>query len=216
MVHGTNQEALAETAMQVQCVSSMPTIQIFGNLFDSGETESILTQAESLAGPIDILVNNAGIHRDNLLMRMKYEEWNAVLRVNLEGPFLLCRAAIKSMLRQRYGRIINITSAVATMGNAGQTNYCASKAGLIGFTKALAREVATRNVTANCVAPGLIDSQMTRSLSDAQGQTIINSIPMRRMGVADDVAAACVFLASEEAQYITGQTIHVNGGLEMV
>ena len=162
-----------------------------------------------------VLVNNAGITRDNLLMRMKDEEWNAVLEANLSAVFKLCRTAIRGMLKARYGRIINITSVVGASGNAGQANYAAAKAGLIGFTKSLAQEVAARGITVNAVAPGMIDTDMTRALTEAQRAALLERIPAGRLGAADEIAAAVGFLASDGAAYITGETLHVNGGMYM-
>jgi len=162
---------------------------------------------------LDYLVNNAGITRDNLLMRMREEEWDAVLAVNLKGVFNFCRAAVRPMVSQSFGRIVNISSVVGVMGNVGQANYSASKAGVIGLTKSLAREVAGRNITVNCVAPGYIKTAMTEALSEAVKKAFLDMIPMKRMGTAEDVAQAVKFLLSEQAAYITGQVIHVNGGM---
>jgi 3-oxoacyl-[acyl-carrier protein] reductase len=164
---------------------------------------------------VDILVSNAGVTRDGLLMRMKDEDWSGVLRVNLDSYFRLSRAALRGMMRRRHGRIIGITSVVGVTGNAGQTNYAASKAGMIGFTRALAQEVASRNVTVNCIAPGFIESPMTDALSADQKAQILKTIPMSRLGAGTDVAAACVYLAGEAGGYVTGQTLHVNGGMAM-
>jgi len=165
---------------------------------------------------VDILVNNAGINRDGLFVRMSDDDWDAVLEVNLTAAFRLTRELTHPMMRRRFGRIINISSVVGVAGNPGQANYCASKAGLIGFTKSLAQEIATRNVTVNCVAPGFIESAMTEKLNDKQRESIMGGIPMRRMGTGDDIAASVLYLASNEAGYVTGQTIHVNGGMLMV
>lgn len=162
-----------------------------------------------------VLVNNAGITRDNLLMRMKDEEWNTVIAANLTSVFKLCRHFMRSMLKARYGRIINLTSVVATSGNAGQANYSAAKAGIIGFTKSLAQEIASRGVTVNAVAPGMIDTDMTRVLTEAQRTAMLSRIPAGRLGTADEIAAAVAFLASTDAGYITGETLHINGGLYM-
>jgi 3-oxoacyl-[acyl-carrier protein] reductase len=164
-------------------------------------------------GRLDYLVNNAGIARDNLLMRMREEEWDAVLAVNLKGVFNFCRAAVRPMVSQSFGRIVNISSVVGVMGNAGQANYSASKAGVIGLTKSLAREVAGRNITVNCVAPGYIQTAMTEGLPEAVKKAFLEMIPMKRMGTPEDVARAVKFLLSEQAAYITGQIIHVNGGM---
>lgn len=186
------------------------------NLSDSSAVDALVGRAESGAGPLDILVANAGVTRDNLLLRMKDEEWDSVIRVNLESYFRLSRAALKGMMKRRHGRIIGITSVVGVTGNPGQTNYAASKAGMIGFSKALAQEVASRNVTVNTIAPGFIASPMTDALNEAQQSTILGRIPGGRLGTGGEVAAAAVYLASDEAAYVTGQTLHVNGGMAMV
>ncbi len=178
----------------------------------NGLVEKAVTMAEGL----DILVNNAGITRDGLILRMKDEDWQEVIKVNLESAFRLCRSAVKVMMKNRFGRIVNITSIVGVTGNPGQVNYCAAKAGLIGFSKALAAEIAGRNVTVNCVAPGFIQSPMTDILADAQKEHLLKGIPMGRMGNPEEIAAAVAFLASDNAGYITGQTIHVNGGMAMI
>lgn len=170
----------------------------------------------SEVGPLDILVNNAGLTRDNLALRMKAEEWQSVLDVNLTATFRLIQAVLKGMMKQRYGRIINITSIVGVTGNPGQANYAASKAGMIGMTKSLAAEVASRGITLNCVAPGFIKTAMTDALSDSQQDALRNAIPMQRMGSVEEIAAAVAFLASDEAAYISGQTLHVNGGMAMI
>ena len=186
------------------------------NLSNPDEVDQLLPRAlEVLGGRLDILVNNAGITRDNLAMRMKDEEFREVIAVNLEAAFRLMRAACKPMMKARSGRIVNITSVVAVTGNPGQVNYVASKAGLIGMSKALAQEVASRGITVNCVAPGFITSAMTEALNDAQRGTILGRIPMGAMGSGVDIGAAVVYLASEEARYVTGQTLHVNGGMAM-
>ncbi|HJW77598.1 MAG TPA: 3-oxoacyl-ACP reductase FabG, partial [Beijerinckiaceae bacterium] len=166
-------------------------------------------------GGLDILVNNAGVTRDNLFLRMKDEEWETVIAVNLTAAFRLSRAAVKGMMRRRYGRIVNIGSVVGSTGNPGQGNYAASKAGLIGMTKALAAEVASRSITVNCVAPGFIASPMTEALTEKRREAILSTVPMGRLGVGADVAAAVVYLASAEAAYVTGHTVHVNGGMAM-
>jgi len=166
-------------------------------------------------GNIGILVNNAGITRDNLLMRMKDEEWDAIMDTNLKSVFRMSRAVLRNMMKARQGRIISIASVVGVMGNAGQTNYSAAKAGIIGFSKSLAREVGSRNITVNCVAPGFIDTDMTRALPDAQREALLSHIPLGRLGQVDDIAAAVAFLASPQAGYVTGTTLHVNGGMYM-
>lgn len=162
-----------------------------------------------------ILVNNAGITRDNLLMRMKDEEWEDIIRTNLSSVYRMCKAALRGMMKAREGRMINITSVVGAMGNAGQTNYAAAKAGIIGFTKSLAREVGSRNITVNAVAPGFIDTDMTRVLPEESRKALLDNIPLGRLGAADDIAGVVAFLCSEDAAYITGETIHVNGGMYM-
>ena len=187
------------------------------NLGDSAAVDALVPSAvEALVGKLDILVNNAGVTRDNLIMRMKDEEWMDVIRINLEANFRLARAAAKPMMKARFGRIISITSVVGATGNPGQANYAASKAGVTGMTKALAQELASRGVTANCVAPGFIATAMTAELPDAQKDALNTRIPAGRMGEGSDIAAAVVYLASKEAGYVTGQTLHVNGGMAML
>ncbi len=186
------------------------------NLSDKDSVEALVPSAEEKLGGLDILVNNAGITRDNLFMRLKDEDWDSVLAVNLTAAFRLSRAAVKSMMRRRYGRIVAIGSVVGTTGNPGQGNYAAAKAGLIGMSKALAAEVASRNITVNVVAPGFIESPMTQALNDKQREGILSGVPMGRLGAGGDVAAAVAFLASTEAGYVTGQTLHVNGGMAMI
>ncbi len=186
------------------------------NLADGAAVDSLVPQAvDALGGKLDILVNNAGVTRDNLLMRMKDEEFEDVIRINLEAAFRLMRAAAKPMMRARFGRIVSITSVVGVTGNPGQANYVASKAALIGMTKAVAQELATRNITVNAVAPGFMASAMTDALNDQQRASILSRIPVGAMGTGEDVGAACVYLASREAGYVTGQTLHVNGGMAM-
>ncbi len=186
------------------------------NLRDKADVEKLAAEAEKALGHIDILVNNAGLTRDTLLMRMKDEDWDDVLHVNLTSTFILTRAVLKGMMKRRAGRVIGITSVVGVTGNPGQTNYAASKAAMIGFSKSLAGEVATRNITINCVAPGFIETAMTEELPEKVKESILSSIPARRMGTSDEIASSVVYLASDEAQYITGQTIHVNGGMAMI
>ena len=185
------------------------------NLSDAAAVDALFDKAEELVGQIDILVCNAGITKDNLILRMKDDDFNHVLDVNLKSTFILNRNAIKKMMRRKYGRIINIASVVGVTGNPGQCNYVASKAGMIGMSKSLAQEVATRGITINCVAPGFIQSPMTDILNDAQREVILNKIPAGKMGESSDIAKAVAFLASEEASYITGHTLHVNGGMFM-
>ena len=186
------------------------------DLSDKAAATKLVEETQGAMGGLDILVNNAGITRDSLMMRMKDEDWEAVLEVNLTATFRLARAALRPMVKQRWGRIIGITSTVGVTGNPGQANYSASKAGMIGMTKALAAEVAARGITVNCVAPGFITTAMTDALDDKQKQRVIGAIPSARLGAPGDVAASVVFLASEEAGYITGQTLHVNGGMAMI
>ena len=186
------------------------------NLSDPAAVDALVPQAVEALGQLDILVNNAGVTRDNLAMRMKDEEWSDVIRINLEAAFRLARAALKPMMRARFGRIISITSVVGATGNPGQANYAASKAGLVGMSKALAQEVASRGITVNCVAPGFIESPMTDALNEQQKTQILSTIPAGRLGAGADVATACVYLASQEAAYVTGQTLHVNGGMAMI
>jgi 3-oxoacyl-[acyl-carrier protein] reductase len=185
------------------------------NLADKEAVEALVPGAEAAMGGLDILVNNAGITRDGLFMRMKDDDWETVIAVNLTAAFRLSRAAVKGMMRRRHGRIVNIGSVVGSTGNPGQGNYAASKAGLIGMSKALAAEVASRGITVNTVAPGFIESPMTDALNDKQREAILGSVPAGRLGTGGDVAAAVVYLSSDEATYVTGQTLHVNGGMAM-
>ncbi|MDP1600034.1 3-oxoacyl-[acyl-carrier-protein] reductase [Phenylobacterium sp.] len=213
VLSGTREAALQDLAQ----VLGERTSAVAANLSDAESVDGLIARAEEAAGAgLDILVANAGITRDGLLMRMKDEDWDAVLKVNLESYFRLSRAAMRGMMKRRSGRIIGITSVVGVMGNPGQANYAASKAGMIGFSKALAQEVATRGITVNCVAPGFIESPMTDALNEQQKAQILSTIPAGRLGSGGDVAAACVYLASNEAGYMTGQTLHVNGGMAMI
>jgi 3-oxoacyl-[acyl-carrier protein] reductase len=191
-------------------------VALVANLSDGASVDRLVPQAVEALGKLDILVNNAGVTRDNLTMRMKDEEWSEVIRVNLEAAFRLARAAAKPMMRARFGRIISITSVVGTTGNPGQANYAASKAGLVGMSKAMAQEVASRGITVNCIAPGFIRSAMTEALPDTQKAALLGRIPAGDLGAGEDVAAASVYLASREAGYVTGQTLHVNGGMAMI
>ncbi|OHD03018.1 MAG: 3-oxoacyl-[acyl-carrier-protein] reductase [Sphingomonadales bacterium GWF1_63_6] len=187
------------------------------NLSDPASVDALVPQAvEALGGKLDILVNNAGVTRDNLILRMKDEEWSTVIAVNLEAAFRLCRAVAKPMMKARFGRIISITSVVGVTGNPGQSNYCASKAGIIGMSKSLGQELASRGITVNCVAPGFIRSAMTDALNDAQKGAILQKIPVGDLGDGADIGAAVVYLASREAGYVNGQTLHVNGGMAMI
>lgn len=213
VLSGTREAVLRELAAQFGERTSV----VAANLSDPAAVDGLIDAAEAAAGaPVDILVANAGITRDGLLLRMKDEDWDAVIKVNLESYFRLARAATKGMMRRRFGRIIGITSVVGVTGNPGQANYAASKAGMIGFSKALGQEVATRGITVNCVAPGFIESPMTGALNEQQKTQILATIPSGRLGSGADVAAACVYLASDEAGYVTGQTLHVNGGMAMI
>ena len=186
------------------------------DLADAAAADALVPAVEAALGSVDILVNNAGVTRDGLLMRMKDADWDSVLAINLTAAFRLSRAALKGMVRRRYGRIINITSVVGVSGNVGQANYAAAKAGLIGMSKSLAAEVATRDITVNCIAPGLIASPMTDALDQKQRGEILAGVPMRRLGSGAEIGAAAVYLASSEAAYVTGQTLHVNGGMAMI
>jgi len=186
------------------------------NLADQEDVENLLPAAEAAMGHVDILINNAAITRDNIFMRLKDEDWDQVLAVDLTAAFRLARAAVRGMIRRRFGRIIGITSVVGVTGNAGQANYAAAKAGMIGMTKSLAQEVASRGVTVNAVAPGFIETAMTDALSDKQKEMILARVPAGRLGSPNDVAAATLYLASLEGAYVTGQTLHVNGGMAMI
>jgi 3-oxoacyl-[acyl-carrier protein] reductase len=186
------------------------------DLADAAAVEALVPAAEAAMGSLDILVNNAGVTRDNLFMRMKDAEWDTVIAVDLTAAFRLSRACLKGMMRRRFGRIVGVTSIVGVTGNPGQGNYAAAKAGMIGMSKALAAEVASRGITVNCIAPGFIASPMTDTLNDKQRESILASVPMGRLGVGADIGAAAVYLASDEAAYITGQTVHVNGGMAMI
>lgn len=211
-ISGTRQAALEAFAAELggERVHVVP-----GDLSDKASVEALVPAAEVALGGLDILVNNAGITRDNLVLRMKDDEWDAVIAVNLSAAFRLSRAAVKGMMKRRHGRIVNIGSVVGATGNPGQVNYAAAKAGLVGMTKALAAEVATRNLTVNCIAPGFITSPMTDALNDKQREGILGRVPMGRLGTGTDIAAAAIYLASDEAAYVTGQTLHVNGGMAM-
>ena len=191
-------------------------VALAANLSEAAAVDALVPRAVEALGRLDILVNNAGVTRDNLAMRMKDEEWADVIRINLEAAFRLSRAALKPMMRAKYGRIISITSVVGTTGNPGQANYAASKAGIVGMSKAMAQEVASRNITVNCIAPGFIRSAMTDALPDAQKETLMTRIPAGRLEEGDDIATAAIYLASREAAYVTGQTVHVNGGMAML
>ena len=209
-----DQAATDAIVAELQAAGSK-ALAVVGNVTMAADVERMIDAATEAFGRVDILVNNAGITRDGLLMRMKDEDWDAVLNVNLKGAFLCTRAAFKVMSKQRYGRIVNIASVVGQMGNAGQANYCASKAGLIGLTKSNARELAKRSITVNAVAPGFIATAMTDALSEKVRDELTAQIPLERLGSADDIANAVVFLASEQSAYITGHVLSVNGGMYM-
>jgi len=209
---GRNREALDALAVELGDRSHV----VVGDLGDTESADAMMSAAADAMGGIDILVNNAGLARDNLAMRIKDEDWQAVIDVNLTATFRLSRAVLRGMMKARWGRIINVTSIVGVTGNPGQTNYAASKAGIIGMSKSMAGEVATRGITVNCIAPGFIATPMTESLSDDQREKLTAAVPAGRLGAPEDVAACAVFLASEEAAYVTGQTLHVNGGMAMI
>ena len=209
---GTRRAVLDELAAEL---GGERVAVVEANLADKDAVEALLPAAESALGGLDILINNAGITRDNLFMRMKDEEWEQVIAVNLTAAFRLSRAAVKGMMRRRSGRIVNIGSVVGSTGNPGQGNYAAAKAGLVGMTKALAAEVASRGITVNCIAPGFISSPMTDALNEKQREGILARVPAGRLGEGAEVAAACLYLASAEAGYVTGHTLHVNGGMAM-
>ena len=212
VLHGTREERLAALKAELGERAHIVT----ANLGDREAVANIIAEATEKAGPISILVNNAGITRDNLAMRMKEEEWDAVIDVNLTASMILCRTAMRGMMKARHGRIISISSIVGVIGNPGQSNYAASKAGMIGYSKALAQEVASRGVTVNVIAPGFIETPMTDELSDDQKTALLSRVPAARLGHADEIAAAVAYLASDEAAYVTGATIHVNGGMAML
>lgn len=211
-ISGTNAAKLEALAAELkERVHILPC-----NLSDRAAVQKLAADAEAKLGQLDILVNNAGVTRDNIFMRMKDEEWDQVLAVDLTAAFMIARVAVRNMMRRQWGRIINITSISGVVGNPGQANYAAAKAGMIGMTKSIAREVATRGITANCIAPGFIKTPMTDALTDKQTEQIMLMVPVGKFGVPEDIAAAALYLASEEAKYLTGQTLHVNGGMAMV
>jgi 3-oxoacyl-[acyl-carrier protein] reductase len=213
VLSGTREAALEALAAELGERAAIAA----ADLGNAEAVDGLIAKAEAAAGaPIDILISNAGLTKDGLILRMKDEDWEVVLRVNLEAYFRLTRAALKGMFKRRHGRIIGITSVVGVTGNPGQANYAASKAGMIGFSKATAAEVASRGITVNCVAPGFIASPMTDALNEAQRAAILGRIPAGRLGEGGDIASACVYLASDEAAYVTGQTLHVNGGMAMI
>lgn len=212
VISGTRKEKLETLAKELgDRVSIIPC-----DLSSAESTQRLIPEAESALGGLDILVNNAGLTQDGLMLRMSDEQWSKVIEVNLNSVFRLSREAIKGMMKQRAGRIINITSIVGVTGNAGQANYAASKAGIIGLSKSLAAEVASRGITVNCIAPGFVESPMTDVLNDKQKEKILSEIPQGGIGSPQDIAAGVVYLASDEAKYVTGQTLHINGGMAMV
>ena len=212
-LHGTRKEKLDELAASL----GGERVHVFpADLGDRDAQKALAETVDAAMEGVDILVNNAGITKDGLFVRMSDEDWDRVIEVDLTAAFRLTRGLTHQMMRRRFGRIVNITSIVGVTGNPGQANYCAAKAGMIGFSKSLAQEIASRNVTVNCIAPGFIQSAMTDKLNDKQKEGILGAIPMKRIGNAEEVAAAALFLASNEASYVTGQTIHVNGGMAMI
>ena len=212
VLSGTRQAALDALAAELD-----GAVGVACNLSDAAAVDNLVAAAEEAAGaPLDILVANAGVTKDQILLRMKDEDWQTVIQINLESYFRLSRAAAKGMMKRRAGRIIGITSVVGVTGNPGQTNYAASKAGMIGFSKSLAQEIGSRGITVNCVAPGFIESPMTDVLNEAQREAILTRIPAARLGRGDEIAAGVVYLASDEAAYVTGQTLHINGGMAMI
>ncbi|CAL8980818.1 3-oxoacyl-[acyl-carrier-protein] reductase [Rhodoplanes serenus] len=211
-ISGTKADKLEALAAELgERIHALPC-----NLADRAAVETLVPAAEAAMGQLDILVNNAGLTRDNIFMRMKDAEWDDVIAVDLTAAFVLARAAVKGMMRRRFGRIVSITSVVGVSGNPGQGNYAAAKAGMIGMSKALAQEVASRGITVNCVAPGFIATAMTDVLNDKQRETVLSRVPAGRLGTSEEIAAAVVYLASAEAAYTTGQTLHVNGGMVMI
>ena len=212
VLSGTRVDALEAVAAEL----GDRTFVVPANLSDGESLDALAKQAEAATGQLDILVNNAGLTRDNLAMRLKDEDWETVLNVNLTAAFRLSRAVLRGMMKRRWGRIVGITSIVGVTGNPGQANYAASKAGMIGMSKSLAQEVASRGITVNCLAPGFIETAMTDALGDQHQEKLLSAIPAGRMGVPADIAAGVVYLASEEASYVTGQTLHVNGGMAMI
>ena len=214
VVTGTRVEKLAE--MESKLGSQGKIVPIPCNLGNPKDITGLVSQVSSLDGGIDILVNNAGITRDGLLLRMDEQDWQAVLDINLKAVMLITKGLLRNMLKKRWGRIINITSVVGSTGNPGQANYAAAKAGLLGFSKSLAQEVANRGITVNCLAPGFIETEMTNKLSEDRKKMLLGNIPMQKMGQPEDISYPTLFLASEQASYITGQSLHVNGGLAMI
>ncbi|MFV0432021.1 MAG: 3-oxoacyl-[acyl-carrier-protein] reductase [Alphaproteobacteria bacterium] len=213
LLAGRNIEALEETK---KAISGDAIVLAAADLSSAEGIKALMTAALEHGEAIDILVNNAGFTKDGLAMRMKAEDWQSVLDVNLTAPFMLAQAAIKGMMKKRTGRIINISSIVGTTGNPGQANYCATKAGIIGWSKSLAQEIASRNITVNCISPGFIATPMTDELNEKQKEALLANIPLGKMGKPEDIAAAVVYLASDEAAWVTGQNLHINGGMAMI
>jgi 3-oxoacyl-[acyl-carrier protein] reductase len=215
-VAGTStSQAGADSIQQVLSAAGVKGAGLVLDVNQAQQAEAVVAAVQKQLGEVSILVNNAGITRDNLLVRMKEEEWDEIMATDLKSVYRLSKLVLRAMMKARYGRIINVTSVVGVMGNAGQSNYAAAKAGVIGFSKSLAREVGSRNITVNCIAPGFIDTDMTRALSDEQRAALTGQIPLGRLGRVEDVAAAAAFLASPGADYMTGCTLHVNGGMHM-
>lgn len=216
VLSGTRQDALDSLKSEIEAEYPGKAIVIAARLGEVEEVDRLIADAEKAMGKIDILVNNAGLTRDGLAMRMKDEDWDAVLDVNLKAAFRLTRACMRGMMKRRFGRVIGITSVVGVTGNPGQANYAASKAGMIGMSKSLAQELANRGITVNCVAPGMIATPMTDVLTEDQRKRMLDNIPAGRLGTPEDIAASVVYLSSDEAAYVTGQTLHVNGGMVMI
>ncbi len=214
VISGTRIEKLTELETELGLLGKV--IPIPCNLGEPDDIKKLISQSSELDGGIDILVNNAGITRDGLLLRMDEQDWQAVFDINLKSVMLLTKGLLRNMLKKRWGRVINITSVVGSTGNPGQSNYAATKAGLVGFTKSLAQEVANRGITVNCLAPGFIETEMTKKLSEDRKKLLMNNIPMQKMGQPEDISFPTLFLASDQASYITGQSLHVNGGLAML
>lgn len=210
---GRNPESSQAAAKSISEKYGVQTLGLVGDVALPSTAETAVERCLQELGKIDILVNNAGITRDNLLMRMKEEEWDAVLQTNLKSVFNMCKAAVRPMMKARYGRIINVSSIVGICGNAGQTNYAAAKAGIIGFSKSLAKEIASRNITVNVIAPGMVDTDMTAALPDATRDALLQNVPLARIGQPQDIAAGVAFLASDDAAYITGHILEIDGGL---
>lgn len=210
----SNVEAAEDTVKEIENLN-VKGLAVKANISKSEEVQRLMDEIEENFDNIDILINNAGVTKDNLFVKMKEEDWDEVMDINLKGVFLCTKAVVRKMIRQKYGRIINMSSVVGILGNPGQANYCASKAGVIGFTKSLAREVASRNITVNAIAPGFIDTDMTRVLPEGVKEKLVDTIPMKRYGKPGDIANLAVFLSSDMANYITGQVIHVDGGMAM-